>query len=273
MLDLEKLCKDVMDLALDTGRFILDERKRLSNNFKAKGRQNFVTHVDTAAEKMLVEGLTKLLPGSGFIAEEGTAGSSGEEYQWIIDPIDGTTNFIHALPPYAISIALTRGEKIVLGMVYELGLKEFFYAWEDSKAYLNGKEIRVTSTDQVSSSLIATGFPYTYFEHLDAFMDSVRYFMQNSHGLRRLGSAATDLAYVACGRFEAFYEYGLNPWDVAAGTFIIQQAGGLACDFYGSGNWLNDGTIIASNSAMHEEFKDLIHKIFISKESLPASPE
>ena len=127
-------------------------------------------------------------------------------------------------------------------MVYELGFREFFYAWKDSKAFLDGNEIRVSNASSVGSSLIATGFPYTYFDRLDAFMHSVKYFMQNSHGLRRLGSAATDLAYVACGRFEAFYEYGLNPWDVAAGTFIIQQAGGKACDFFGQDNWLFDGT-------------------------------
>ena len=262
-MNLEKLCNDVMELARSTGDFILEERKKFSNNFEAKGKQNFVTHVDTASEQRLVEGLSRLLPGSGFIAEEGTAGNSGEEYRWIIDPIDGTTNFIHGLPPFAISIALARADKIILGVVYELGLKEMFYAWEGSEAFLNGREIRVTQTDSVASSLIATGFPYTYFERLDPFMDSVRYFMENSHGLRRLGSAATDLVYVACGRFEAFYEYGLNPWDVAAGTFIIQQAGGLACDFEGGTDWLYSGTIIASNSAMHDEFKQLIHQIFM----------
>jgi myo-inositol-1(or 4)-monophosphatase len=268
-MDLEKLCNDVMGIARETGEFILAEQKKISStDYEAKGRQNYVTYVDTGAEKMLVEGLGKLLPEAGFIAEEGTAGESGQAWKWIIDPIDGTTNFIHGLPPYAISIALSHEEEIVLGMVYELGFREFFYSWKDGKAYLDGKEIGVSGASSVSSSLIATGFPYTYFDRLDPFMHSVRYFMQNSHGLRRLGSAATDLAYVACGRFEAFYEYGLNPWDVAAGVFIIQQAGGRACDFYGQDNWLEDGTIIASNDGIFEEFRSIIHRIFVEHQNI-----
>ncbi len=268
-MDLEKLCTQVMDIARETGEFILDERKKISSSdFETKGRQNYVTHVDTGAEKMLVKGLRGLLPEAGFVAEEGTAGQSGEALQWIIDPIDGTTNFIHGLPPYAISIALSNRGEIVLGVVYELGFKEFFYAWKGSKAYKDGKEIRVTVTASVSSSLIATGFPYTYFDRLDPFMHSVRYFMQNSHGLRRLGSAATDLVYVACGRFEAFYEYGLNPWDVAAGTFILLQAGGKVCDFYGKDDWLSGGTIIASNAKVFDEFREIILRIFVQGEEL-----
>jgi len=263
-INLEEICHEVMEVAWSTGDFILSEREKFSASaVAAKGKHNFVTHVDTAAEKMLVAGLGKLLPGSGFIAEEGTAYQSGEDYQWIIDPVDGTTNYIHGLPPFAISIALKHHEEIILGVIYELGFKEFFYAWKGSKAYMDGREIQVSQTSWVSDSLIATGFPYTYFEHLDGFMDSVNYFMQNSHGLRRLGSAATDLAYVACGRFEAFYEYGLNPWDVAAGAFIIQQAGGKACDFYGNEDWLFGGTIIATNEAVSDEFRSIIKKIFI----------
>jgi myo-inositol-1(or 4)-monophosphatase len=268
-MDLEQLCNEVRGIARETGDFILGEQMKFSSSaYKSKGKQNFVTHVDTGAEKMLVRGLGDLIPDAGFITEEGTAGTKGESWLWIIDPLDGTTNFIHGLPPYAISIALAHEGKIVLGVVYELGFKEFYYSWEGGKAYMDGQEIRVSKTDSVSDSLIATGFPYTYFDRLDPFMHSVRYFMQNSHGLRRLGSAATDLAYVACGRFEAFYEYGLNPWDVAAGTYIIQQAGGRACDFYGKEDWLFDGTIIASNAGIFEEFKDVIHRIFISEEKI-----
>ena len=268
-MDLEALCKQVKDLAQEVGGFIISEREKFtSSSITSKGKQNFVTHVDTASEEMLVEGLRSLIPGSGFITEEGTAGQKGELFQWIIDPLDGTTNFLHGLPPYAISIALKQGKEIVLGLVYELGFREFFYAWKGGKAYLDGREIQVTKTDKVRDSLIATGFPYTYFDRLDQFMYSVRYFMQNSHGLRRLGSAATDLAYVACGRFEAFYEYGLNPWDVAAGVFILQQAGGSACDFDGKDEWLFGGTIIAANSSMFEEFRELIKQIFMDQKEI-----
>jgi myo-inositol-1(or 4)-monophosphatase len=267
-MDLKRLCHDVMEVARKTGAFILEERGRFSNaSYEAKGKHNFVTHVDTGAEEMLVSELGKLMPAAGFIAEEGTASHSGEKWQWILDPIDGTTNFIHGLPPYCISIALMHEGRVVLGLVYELGFKEYFYAWEGSSAYMDGNEIRVSNTDSVSSSLIATGFPYTYFDRLDPFMKSVRYFLQNSHGLRRLGSAATDLAYVACGRFEGFYEYGLNPWDVAAGSFLIQQAGGKICDFEGGDDWMFGGTIVAATSSIFEEFSDIIRSIFINSDS------
>jgi len=265
-IDLKQLCEQVIGLAKETGEFILSEKAKIDSSlFESKGKHNFVTKVDTGAEEILVRGLRNLLPEAGFIAEEGTAGHSGEKLKWIIDPIDGTTNFIHGLPPFAISLALSYNGEIVLGVVYELGFRECFYAWKDSEAYLDGREIRVTKTDSVSSSLIATGFPYTFFDRLDPFMESVRYFMENSHGLRRLGSAATDLAYVACGRFEAFYEYGLSPWDVAAGAFIIQQAGGKVCDFDLGEDWLFGGTLIASNEAIFEEMKEVIHDIFINK--------
>ena len=268
-MDLESICRRVIELTRETGEYILEERKGFSaTDFEAKGRQNFVTRVDTGAEKLLVESLGELLPEAGFIAEEGTAGETGEALQWIIDPLDGTTNFIHGLHPYAISVALAQEGKIVLGVVYELGNRECFYSWKGGKAYLNGQEIRVSGTDKVNSSLIATGFPYTYFDRLDPFMQSVRFFMQNSHGLRRLGSAATDLVYVACGRFEAFYEYGLNPWDVAAGTFILQQAGGKASDFYGREDWLFSGTIMAANASVFEEFKGIIRRIFLEQEEV-----
>ena len=267
-MDLEILCKQVMDLASVVGDFIIDERSRFTGSSVAvKGKQNFVTSVDTRSEKMLVEGLRELIPGAGFIAEEGTAEQNGEAFQWIIDPLDGTTNYIHGLPPYAISIALMQQGEIIMGVIYELGFKEFFYAWKGGKAFMNGNEIHVSSVNRVADSLIATGFPYTYFDRLEPFMYSVRHFMQNSHGLRRLGSAATDLAYVACGRFEAFYEYGLNPWDVAAGAFIIQQAGGKSCDFYGMDDWLFGGTIISANSEVYDEFRDVVKSIFIDQKT------
>ena len=202
-----------------------------------------------------------LLPEAGFIAEEGTSDRKGERYNWIIDPIDGTTNFIHGLSPYAISIALEDKNEIILGVVYEIGLDECFYTCKGAPAYLNGKEITVTSASSVADSLIATGFPYSDYGKMKGFMNSLDYFMKNSHGLRRLGSAATDLAYVACGRFEGFYEYGLKPWDVAAGAFLVQQAGGANCDFNGDENYIYGQEIISSNSLVFDEFKGIINKL------------
>ncbi|HLC83840.1 MAG TPA: inositol monophosphatase family protein, partial [Bacteroidia bacterium] len=214
------------------------------------------------AEKRIVEKLAFLLPEAGFIAEEGTSSKKGEIYNWVIDPLDGTTNFIHGVPCFAISIALMRKEELVLGVIYEINFAECFYAWEGSKAYLNGKEINVTKTAKLADSLLATGFPYYDYNRMDDYMELFNYFMKNTHGLRRLGSAATDLAYVACGRFEGFYEYSLQPWDVAAGAFIVQQAGGKVTDFKGEKNYIFGKEIVAGNAAFFDEFLDVVKKHF-----------
>jgi myo-inositol-1(or 4)-monophosphatase len=265
-LNLEKICDEVRSLVAETGKFILSELEKQENlHVESKGLHNYVTHVDRTSEARLVEGLSKIIPSSGFIAEEESSTAKGEIYNWIIDPLDGTTNYIHGLPPFAISVGLMRGEEIILGVVYEMGLKECFYAWEGGKAYLNGKQIRVSSTERVSDSLIATGFPYYNYIYLDNFMDTVKFFMGNSHGLRRLGSAATDIAYVACGRFDAFYEYGLNPWDVAAGAIILKQAGGRVTDFKGGDNFLFGGEIVTANAGIFDEFLEVINQLMVKK--------
>ena len=192
------------------------------------------------------------------MAEENSSDKRGVTYNWIIDPIDGTTNFIHGLFPYAISIALQENDEIVVGVVYEAGLDECFYAWKDGGAYLNGQRIRVSEAATVADSLIATGFPYTNFSQMNEFIESLNYFMKNSHGMRRLGSAAADLVYVACGRVDAFYEYDLKPWDVAAGAFIVQEAGGRVSDFAGGNNYLYGRQIIATNALVFDEMYSVV---------------
>lgn len=262
--NLEQQCREVREIVMQTAEFIRQEAiKQTELNIEVKGRQNYVTHVDKGAEEMLVKGLSRMLPESGFITEEGTETRRGPRYNWIIDPLDGTTNFIHGLPPYAVSVALMDEDQIVMGVIYEINLRECFYAWKGSKSYLNGREIHVSQVDRVHDSLIATGFPYTNFAYLSDFMKTVSFFMENSHGLRRLGSAATDIAYVACGRFEGFYEYGLNPWDVAAGVLIVRQAGGRVSDFRGGNDFLFGGEIILSNDKIFEEFSEDIKSFMI----------
>jgi myo-inositol-1(or 4)-monophosphatase len=172
----------------------------------------------------------------------------------VIDPLDGTTNFIHGAPPVAVSIALTEHNRPVVGVVYEIWLKEAFYAWKDSKAYLNGKEIKVSEASEIKDSLIATGFPYHNFDRISQYMETIDYFFNNTHGVRRLGSAATDLAYVACGRFDGFYEYNLSPWDVAAGALIVMQAGGRVSDFKGGDNYLFGRELISGNARIFDSF-------------------
>jgi len=258
----EHLCKQAKEIIITVGDFIFQEKNKLRvSQVETKGIHNFVTYVDTTAEQKLVDGLQKLLPEAGFITEEQTNTKVGETFNWIIDPLDGTTNFIHSLPPFAISVALMEEDEIVLGIVYEINLDECFYAWKDSKAYLNGAEITVSSTQTVQDSLIATGFPYYNYDRLLSFMKTLEYFMENSHGIRRIGSAATDLAYVACGRFDAFYEYSLSSWDVAAGSFIVQQAGGKVSDFKGDNNYIFGKEIVAGNSEVFPEFLGIIKNI------------
>ncbi|RCW32755.1 inositol monophosphatase family protein [Marinilabilia salmonicolor] len=260
MPDFKQICESTVQIARETGEFVKEYRQYNKPSVKSKGRNDFVTQIDKASEERLVKALGELLPESGFIAEENTSDKKGEIYNWIIDPIDGTTNFIHGLYPFAISIALQENDEIVLGVVYEMGLDECFYAWKDGPALLNGEPIHVSDNATVADSLIATGFPYTNYSLIGNFMDTLDYFMKNSHGLRRLGSAAADLAYVACGRFDAFYEYNLKPWDVAAGAFIVQQAGGKVSDFRGGNNYLFGQEIVCGNDQMFSEMQEVIDK-------------
>ncbi len=260
-MNLEILCIQVQELAREVGRFIYDERlKFTAKDIIHKGKSDMVTYVDKTSEAKIVAALRELLPGSGFIAEEGTAEDCGEKYRWVIDPLDGTTNYIHGISPFAVSIALMENQELVLGVVYEISLDEMFYAWKGSKAYLNGSEIHVSNASTTGDSLIATGFPYYDFSKLDKYMEAMNFFMRNSHGLRRLGSAATDMVYVASGRFEGFYEHALHSWDVAAGTIILKQAGGRVCDFSGGENYLFGGEMIACNANYFDEFYGIVNK-------------
>ncbi len=253
---LEQLGIEACGIVKEVGAFIRNERINFSlDKVESKGRHDFVSYVDKTAEQRLVAGLERILPVAGFIAEEGTSTKRGEVYNWIIDPLDGTTNFIHGAPPYSVSVALMERDKLVMGMVYEITLDEMFYSYLGGAAYLNGKEIRVSGITRVSNSLIATGFPYDNYNRMKPFMKSLDFFFQESHGVRRIGSAATDLVYVACGRYDAFYEYNLQPWDVAAGAFIVMQAGGRVSDFKGGDSFLFGKELVAANAAIFNEFQ------------------
>jgi myo-inositol-1(or 4)-monophosphatase len=260
-MDYKQLCTQTREIAKQAGLFIRKEAGSFSaNRIEIKGENNFVSYVDKGAEKLIVEQLRQLLPEAGFIAEEGTDSTKGDRFNWVIDPLDGTTNFIHGLPPYAVSIGLLENERPVMGVVYEVSLDECFYAWKDSAAYLNGKEIHVSDRSTVQDSLIATGFPYCDYHLMRPYIDCLEYLLHHSHGVRRLGSAATDLAYVACGRFEAFYEYSLSPWDVVGGLFVLQQAGGKISDFSGGDNYIFGKEMVAANTLVFDEFLTVIRQ-------------
>lgn len=258
--ELKILTKEVTELARTVGYSIKQEMQKVGeSDVKEKRNNDFVTYVDKASEETIVQKLKSLFPEAGFITEEGTA-SEEKEYTWIIDPLDGTTNFIHEIPSYSISIALRRKDKTIMGVVYEPNFDECFFSWEGQPAFLNDKTIGVSDSTKLSDSLIATGFPYEKDEKLDKTLKLLKAILLQSHGIRRLGSAAIDLAYVACGRFEGFYEAGLHSWDLAAGAFIVQQAGGKVTDFSGGENYVFGKEVLATNSAIHEEMLKTIKK-------------
>ncbi len=253
MSQLQQILPQVKALALEVGAFIRKEGASFSREkIELKGFNDLVSYVDKEAEKMLVEGLTPLVPGAGFVAEEGTTTHRAEEYNWIVDPLDGTTNFMHGLPIFAVSIALMQYNEVVLAVVYEVNKDECFYATKDSPAMCNDRAIRVSETPTLSESLLATGFPYYNFDKMPEYLTIINDFMRSTHGLRRMGSAAVDLVYVACGRFEGFFEYNLNPWDVAGGALIVKQAGGIVTDFSGGNNFVFGREIIAGNAQQAE---------------------
>jgi myo-inositol-1(or 4)-monophosphatase len=257
--NLLNLQKQVIAVAQEVGDFIRKEALSFSktHHTEFKGKNNLVSYVDKEAEKILVEQLSKLLPEAGFIAEEGTGERKIDGLNWVIDPLDGTTNFIHGLPIYSISIALIdEQEDILLGIVHEVNHKECFYALKGGGAWLDGERIFVSETSMLSESLIATGFPY-YHEDLKGYLHLLYEFLTKSHGFRRIGSAAVDLAYVACGRFEAFYEQNLNPWDVAAGALLVTEAGGKVSDFKNGSNFIFGKQILATGR-IHKEMLEVI---------------
>lgn len=254
-MDLERISLEVAALSQKVGQFIREEAGRLGKgDIWKKGLHDFVTYVDIESEKQIVSQLKKLLPEAGFVAEEQQSLERKEAYNWIIDPLDGTTNFIHGIPAYCVSIALERNGQLVSGVVYEINRDECFVAWEDGPALLNGNKIQVSSTTKLEESLIATGFPYSDYSLLPQQMKLLEDLLVETRGVRRLGSAALDLAYVACGRFDLFFEYALNPWDVAAGSLIVERAGGYFSDFHGKTNNYSGKQIIASNKYLHPAF-------------------
>lgn len=262
-MELIKITNQVTEVAKQAGDFIRQERKTFDpDKIEYKGLNDLVSYVDRTAEKIIVEGLRKILPEAGFITEEKTTTTIGETYNWIIDPLDGTTNFIHGVPSFSVSIALKEYSELVSGVVYEINLDECFYASKDTPAYLNGREIKVSKNQKVADSLLATGFPYYDFGKQAAYIELFADLMKSCHGLRRLGSAAVDLVYTACGRFDAFYEYNLNAWDVAAGIVIVKQAGGQVVNFKGGDEVLETRELLATNGNITGELLTTIQKYF-----------
>ena len=211
-----------------------------------KAANDYVSEVDRAAEDAIVRVLQEAYPSHAILAEE--SGASGKsEFQWIIDPLDGTTNFLHGFPQYAVSIALTQKGVLSQAVIYDPVHNDLFTASRGRGAYLNDKRLRISKRINLQKSLIGTGFPFREFSQIDAYLAMFRDLTQKTAGLRRAGSAALDLAYVAAGRLDGFWEFGLSPWDLAAGSLLIIEAGGLVGDLEGNGGHLESGNIVAGN--------------------------
>ena len=227
----------------------------------AKQQSDFVTEVDKAAEAAIIKVLSEAYPDYGILAEESglTAGSgAGNDYQWIIDPLDGTTNFIHGFPQYSVSIALAYKGQPNQAIVYDTVRNEMFTASKGGGAYLNERRIRVTKCDRMEQALLGTGFPFRNFEHAKAYLGVFKDFAERTSGIRRAGSAALDLAYVACGRFDGFWEFGVLPWDIAGGCLLITEAGGLVSDLSGGENHLKTGNIVAGTPKIFSQMLQVI---------------
>lgn len=257
------------DLLREVGAFINHQRSHVSaQDIHHKSLNSLVSYVDKEAEKQLVAGLEEIFPAASFLTEEATVATRSTRYQWIIDPLDGTTNYLHGIAPYAISVALMEDDICVLGAVYELSQLEMFTALRGQGAKCNGRPLKVSPEKDLQLALFATGFPYESSSRDQQFGALLTQLFRHTRGLRRLGSAATDLAYVAAGRFSGFFEYGLSPWDVAAGALLVQEAGGRVSDFQGGTDYLHGGEICAGSQALQEPLRNIINDYL----DVPLSP-
>ncbi len=250
--------KFVKNTILAAGNILLKSRKK---NLKIEKKENagYVTEADLECEKFIIESISNEFPGHSVLAEEGGEQLGHGEYKWIIDPLDGTTNFVHGLPCFCVSIACEYKDEIIIGAIYNPVTNELFFAEKGKGAYLNDEQITVSKKERVSDSLLATGFYYHKGEKLDTAIDKFRKLKQGSMAVRRMGSAAIDLAYTACGIFDGYWEKGISPWDVAAGLLIVKEAGGRVSNYTGRDSSVYDREILASNGLIHQEMVDLLN--------------
>lgn len=244
--------------ALSSGQMI-EESMQIPPEVFFKGEVNLVTNFDKKAQEMIYKEISEAFPGHDFLAEEGLCEDKGSEFRWIIDPIDGTTNYAHKFPFFCVSIALEWNRKIVLGIIYDPIRKEMFTARYKTGAFLNDKRIRVSSVGNLNESLLSTGFPYDIRESEDNNIDYFIGFLTTAQAVRRTGSAAIDICYVACGRFDGFWEIKLSPWDVAAASLILTEAGGSISDFKGRDYDIYGNETLASNGYIHDQMIGVLH--------------
>ena len=259
-MNLEKLTSEVCRVAREAGAYIQEERTRFNvNQVERKHAHDYVSYVDKGSERMIIEALKALLPEAGFITEEGLATHSNEQMLWVVDPLDGTTNFIHGFAPYAVSIALTRGREILLGVVYEVCANECFYAWKDGGAYVDGKAIHVGNS-AIGDALICLQLPYNSDAYKPVIKQLIDHFYGHVGSIRMIGSAAMALCYVAAGRLDAYAERYIGQWDYMAGALIVKEAGGKVTNYAGDSYMMEGDSVVATNGVTHEAILEAVQQ-------------
>jgi len=259
-MDLEKLISGVKILARSTGEYLKSEQRELKRrDIEMKGTRDYVTYIDKEAEIRLVDGLKKLLPEAGFLTEEATVENKIKTYTWIIDPLDGTTNFVHGDTPFSVSIALMKEKEIILGVVFDPILDQMFSATTSENASLNDAPLKVSAQSALENAYIGFGIPYSLDDKGEVILrNAMKQFRRCSFRIK--GSAALEICYVAAGISDTYFHSGLSPWDVAAGAFILQCAGGRCTDFSGGGDYIFGRELVASNGVIHQVIMESIIK-------------
>ena len=255
---LEQLTRDVCQVARRAGEYIAAERTAFSDeSVERKHAHDYVSYVDKGSEKLIVEALRGLLPEAGFITEEGSATYHDEQYWWVVDPLDGTTNFIHRFPPYCVSIALCQGHEIQLGVVYEVTTGECFYAWKDGGAWQDGQRLRVADRP-IGDALLCLQLPYDSEAYRPVAKHLLDVFYGRAASVRMMGSAAMALCYVAAGRLDGYVEKYIGQWDYMAGALIVQEAGGCVTDYDGQADFTQGNSVVATNGVIHQDMLDAV---------------
>ncbi len=252
-----------IEAAQQAGSYLLENQsKLLREHIDEKNANDFVTYVDKGAEKIIIDHILARFPAHSILAEESGKSQQNSDFQWIIDPLDGTTNYIRNIPFYAVSIALQHHTELIAGVIFNPAEHELFCAAKGGGATLNNRSIHISETQDFSKAFLATGFPHHAKQYLPQFTRSFHEIFYAAAGVRRLGSAALDMCYTACGRFDGFWELGLHTWDIAAGSLIVREAGGIVTDFWGGEAFLDNGFLIAGNPMIHDRIKSILNIYF-----------
>jgi myo-inositol-1(or 4)-monophosphatase len=262
---MQELMQAAMEIACEAGEYIMESAEKLKQ-VDYKGRADLVTNVDRGSEDLIMNRIQDRYPDHDILAEESGGKKSEHAIRWVIDPIDGTTNFVHGYRNFCVSIAVQENAETVAAAVFNPATDEMFAASRGDGMFVNDQPIQVSETENLSESMVATGFPYKMSDHWHRSMDLFKLFYYKTHGVRRDGSAALDLAYVASGRFEGFWEYDLHPWDVAAGLLLVEEAGGVTTDFSDNRSSIFHKQVLATNGRIHQDMLDVIHSIPVTDE-------